>query len=126
MMAEKARLFKDEYSLKKILSETSQKNIKALGRGVKGFSDKVWNENKVKIVYRGNIAKFSQNRYLYNILMSTGDKVLVEASPWDRIWGIGMASDNPNVTDPRKWRGENLLGFTLMRVREYLKGVEKE
>lgn len=118
MMAEKARLFKDSESLNKILSETkSQKNIKALGRRVKNFDDKVWNKNKLDIVYKGNKAKFSQNKELYNILISTGDKILVEANPWDRIWGIGMSCDDANATDPRRWKGENLLGFTLMKVR---------
>lgn len=121
MMAEKARLFKDSESLNKILSETkSQRTIKALGRKVKNFDSKVWDENKLDIVYRGNKAKFSQNSELYNILISTGDKILVEASPWDRVWGIGLSCNDVNATDLRKWKGENLLGFTLMRVRSDL------
>lgn len=77
--------------------------------------------NKYAIVVKGNLLKFSQNRDLREFLLSTTDKVLVEASPYDNIWGIGMDAYNPNVTRPELWQGENLSGFALMEVREQLK-----
>jgi ribA/ribD-fused uncharacterized protein len=71
-------------------------------------------------VVAGNLAKFSQHAPLSEFLLLTGEKVLVEASPYDRIWGIGMSADAPNVTEPQTWKGPNLLGFALMEVRRQL------
>ncbi|MFM7927100.1 MAG: NADAR family protein, partial [Pirellula sp.] len=90
----------------------------ALGRKVRGFKDEVWVANARRIVTEGNIAKFSQNEGLKSFLLATGTKVLVEASPYDRIWGIGLGAEDPKAKHPTTWQGENLLGFALMDVRE--------
>ncbi len=121
MMSEKAKLFKDEEIYKLILKETSQKRIKGYGRKIKNFNDEEWNKKKVNIVIQGNLLKFSQNEDLKKFLIGTGDKILVEASPYDKIWGIGLAKDNPDSFNPYKWKGENLLGFSLMKVRDIIK-----
>lgn len=126
MMAEKARLFKDEEVLQEILNIDDPGRIKSLGRKVKKFDEVLWDENKHNIVLKGNIAKFSQNEELKIFLLSTKNKILVEASPYDRIWGIGLAKEDKNVTNPLLWKGENLLGFILMEVREELKRFEMQ
>ena len=120
MMAEKARLFGDEENLQKILVAKTPKTMKALGRKVKGYDAELWNAHKFEIVVKGNIAKFSQNEDLKSFLRSTADKVLVEASPYDQIWGIGMKATDEGVNDPHQWKGTNLLGFALMQVRDLL------
>ena len=120
MMAQKAILFKDFGTLGKILQSSDPRSIKAYGREVKGFDSVKWGENKSRIVFEGNMAKFGQNKALMEKLLSTGDKVLVEASPYDRIWGIGMRASEAAKEGPSKWRGENLLGFALMQVRDEL------
>ena len=117
MMAEKAKLFGDDEIRREILSTSDPRKCKALGRKVKNFDKAVWDKNKEKIVRHGNAEKFMQNRELRNFLLSTGDKVLAEASPVDRIWGIGLGKNNPNALNPEKWRGQNLLGFALMNAR---------
>ena len=125
MMASKAQLFGDEEIRKEILKCSDPKQIKALGRKVRGFDQKVWDKFKYAIVLLGNWCKFSQNRYLQEFLLSTGDSVLVEASPYDAIWGIRLAASSPEAKDPMKWRGQNLLGFALMEVRDELRQVRK-
>lgn len=120
MMAKKALLFKDYDTLSKILSSNDPKVIKQLGREVRNFDPNVWNQHKYEIVVEGNMAKFSQNPELKKFLESTGHKILVEASPYDRIWGIGLKDTSELVADPSKWRGQNLLGFALMEVRDNL------
>jgi ribA/ribD-fused uncharacterized protein len=117
MMAEKARCFRDEATLSKILSSTDPKEAKALGRQVKGFEASTWAEISFGAVCRGNEAKFRQNPKLREYLLGTEGTCLVEASPFDRIWGIGLASDDAKARDPRQWRGLNLLGLALERVR---------
>ena len=117
MMAEKARLFGDEEIRTEILRTSDPRKCKALGRKVKNFDRTVWDEKKKRIVEKGNFEKFVQNDTLRKFLLSTGEKVLAEASPTDRIWGIGLGKTNPDAFDPAKWRGENLLGFILMTVR---------
>ena len=121
MMAEKARVFKDEEVFNRILRETSPKNIKALGRKVKNFNSDVWDKVKFDIVVKGNYAKFSQNKELFEFLMHTGDKILVEASPYDTVWGIGLRESDMNSKYPHKWRGQNLLGFALTEVKDRLR-----
>ncbi len=123
MMAGKARLFADEDALQRILVAPDPKSAKAIGREVRGFDDKVWKENARRLVTEGNVHKFSQNEELKAFLMSTEQAVLVEAAPRDQIWGIGLGQDNPKARDPRQWRGQNLLGFALMDVREKLRAV---
>jgi len=117
MMAEKARLFGDEPIRLKILACSHPHEAKKLGRAVKNYDDKTWHAQRFEIVVAGNIAKFSQHTELMEFLQGTGDRVLVEASPRDRIWGIGMGQTNPDAQNPAKWRGLNLLGFALMEVR---------
>lgn len=120
MMAEKARLFNDSVTYEKIINASNPGEAKSLGREVKGFDDSIWVRHRFEIVVQGNQLKFEQNPDLKEFLMNTGDRVLVEASPVDKIWGVGLASDNQKVENPNLWRGLNLLGFALMEVREIL------
>jgi ribA/ribD-fused uncharacterized protein len=101
------------------------KEIKALGRKVKGFDETLWNKVKYSIVLNGNFLKFTQNPSLREFILSTGDDILVEASPYDAVWGIRMSANDENATNPMKWRGTNLLGFALMEVRDEIKRVWK-
>ena len=123
MMASKAQLFGDEERRKEILECSDPKQIKALGRKVRGFDQKVWDRLKYAIVLSGNWCKFSQNRDLREFLLSTGDSVLAEASPYDNVWGIRLSASSPETQDPQKWWGQNLLGFALMEVRDELRRV---
>lgn len=123
MMAAKAELFGDGKIRDQILKCSDPRQIKALGRKVRGFDQRVWDRFKYAIVLGGNWYKFSQNRDLREFLLSTGDSVLVEASPYDSIWGIRLSSSSPGAQDPMKWRGQNLLGFALMEVRDELRRV---
>ncbi|GGG55902.1 NADAR family protein [Hymenobacter glacieicola] len=120
MMAEKARLFNDVATLARILAVQSPAEAKKLGREVHGFDPLIWEAQKYAIVKTGNQHKFSQNTDLRAFLLATNDRVLVEASPVDPIWGIGLAADAPHVENPEQWQGENLLGFALMEVRDKL------
>lgn len=120
MMAGKARLFEDAATLEKVVRAPTPAAAKALGRRVRGYSEDRWAALRYDIVVTGNLAKFSQNDELRRYLLSTGSRVLVEASPLDRVWGIGLAEDDQRATSPSRWRGENLLGFALMDVRERL------
>ncbi len=108
MMAGKARLFKDEETLAEILAAPDPKTAKALGRKVASFEDKVWKAKAREIVTAGNLYKFSQNPALKEFLLSTGSRVLVEASPFDKIWGIGLSASNPNAADPRIGKGKTV------------------
>jgi hypothetical protein len=120
MMAEKARLFGDDETRALILNAPSPAAAKRLGRAVRGFHEGRWAAARFDIVVRGSIAKFRQNQELGAFLASTSGRVLVEASPVDRIWGIGLAADASGATNPEKWRGLNLLGFALMEARRDL------
>lgn len=120
MMAEKARLFNDTETLQKILSTKSPAEAKQLGRRIKYFVQETWDNNCFDIVVAGNYAKFSQNRSFGEFLKSTGKRVIVEASPNDRIWGIGLTEDDPRAQNPILWEGSNFLGFALMVVRKKL------
>lgn len=122
MMAEKARLFNDKIALDKILESKHPGDAKKLGRTVKGYEEAVWKKQRFDIVVCGNQAKFSQNTELNEYLIKTGDRVLVEASPHDRIWGIGMEQNHSDAENPAKWRGLNLLGFALMEARIIISG----
>jgi ribA/ribD-fused uncharacterized protein len=120
MMAQKARLFADDDGLAAVLAARSPGAAKAAGRKVRGFDEVRWAQARYSIVVVGNLAKFTQHADLREFLTATGRKVLVEASPLDRIWGIGMAATNPAAHRPSAWRGANLLGFALMDVRDQL------
>lgn len=94
---------------------------KDLGRMVENYDDAVWAKTRVDIMVAGLYEKFNQNPKLKESLLNTGDTVIVEASPVDKIWGIGLAEDHPNATRPDKWPGQNLLGVVLMKVRDKIK-----
>lgn len=120
MMAEKARLFDDADVLRKVLAAPTPNDAKSLGRRVAGYDDARWAARRFDAVVEGNRAKFTQSDELRAFLLGTGAAVLVEASPVDTIWGIGMAADDRRVGDPAQWQGLNLLGFALMVVRDRL------
>jgi ribA/ribD-fused uncharacterized protein len=120
MMAEKARLFGDETIRAQILRAKSPGVAKSLGRKVSGFDEATWRAHRFGIVVTGNHAKFAQNQDMGDFLRRTGSQVLVEASPRDRIWGIGMGKNNEHAENPLLWKGLNLLGFALMEVRHRL------
>jgi ribA/ribD-fused uncharacterized protein len=117
MMAEKARLFGDSDAEQRVLAALSPGEAKRIGRSVKGFNESLWKQKRFSIVVSGNLYKFTQNDELKQFLLNTGDRVLVEASPVDNIWGIGLAADDARVENPNLWKGQNLLGFALMEVR---------
>jgi len=122
MMASKAGLFGDEDALQKILATEDPKSAKAIGRMVKNFDDGIWKEQARRLVTQGNVAKFVQNQPLRDYLLSTDDHVLVEASPYDDLWGIGLKTSDERAKDPATWNGGNWLGFALMDVRNRLTG----
>jgi ribA/ribD-fused uncharacterized protein len=118
MMAEKARMFDDHETYAKIMEPIHPRDQKALGRKVKNFDLAIWNKYARQIVYEGNQAKFSQNPELLKILLATADTLLVEASPYDQVWGIGLAMEDPLALDPSAWRGTNWLGEVLTNLRD--------
>ncbi|WP_109440418.1 NADAR family protein [Acinetobacter haemolyticus] len=120
MMAQKAKLFGDHEIFEKILNVRHPNEAKQLGRNVRHYDEQRWREQRFEIVVQANLAKFSQHQELKNFLISTNNRILVEASPVDKIWGVGMAKDHENIQDPRLWNGLNLLGFALMQVRSKL------
>ena len=126
MMAQKAFMFGDVEAYDKIMA-TNQPNVqKAAGRAVKGFDVAKWSAVSREFVYRANKAKFSDPR-LKKILLDTGDREIVEASPTDKIWGIGLSEDDDRVLDKKNWNGLNWLGQCIMRVREdFLKEMLEE
>jgi ribA/ribD-fused uncharacterized protein len=125
MMAEKARLFKDKEVCSSIMESNDPKEMKALGKKVRNFDQTIWDKVKYSIVLNGNYYKFSQNEKIRNYLVSTENKILVEASPMDTIWGIGLGKENEKAYNPNTWRGKNLLGFALMEVRDEIRNVYK-
>lgn len=120
MMWCKAKYFSDDEIAERILSTNDVAVIKELGRKVSGYDDRDWNGVRQIIIYKGLIAKFSQNEELKEKLKATDKAVLAECAVKDRIWGIGLSMKDPNRFEKKKWNGENLLGYTLMMVREGL------
>lgn len=120
MMAEKARLFKDSEMLQRILQCKTPKEAKAFGRKVQNFDGQIWQKHCSEIVVKANVAKFLNNQAMSDWLLLTAPKVLVEASMWDKIWGIGMTASATGARDPKLWKGLNLLGFALMETRDRL------
>lgn len=114
-------LFGDTYIAKEILADPIPRKQKALGRKVKGFVSEIWEQECFAIMVKGCLQKFLQNPDLKEKLLATDDLVLVEASPHDTIWGIGMDENHPDATNPKKWLGLNLLGLVLMEVRLLLR-----
>lgn len=120
MMHGKAKLFDDAEIAAKILAADHPRDHKALGRKVRDFEDAKWRGARERIVKDGNRAKFTQNAALLELLLATRGTTLVEASPFDRIWGIGLAATDPRARDPKTWRGQNLLGKLLTELRDEL------
>ena len=126
MMASKARLFGDEEVLNEIMAASHPHDYKKLGRKIRGFEQEPWDAKKYDIVVEGNKAKFGQNPDIGDFLLSTGDAILVEASPYDKIWGIGLDRETALKGTVEQWQGENLLGCALMDVRDWLRVIKSE
>lgn len=120
MMYSKAILFNDHDAAKKILRTTSPREQKSLGRKVKNFNVQKWEAVARDIVYRGNYAKFTQDPTLLQLLINTAPSILVEASPYDKIWGIGLDEYQAVNMEPSQWPGKNWLGLTLTKLRDDL------
>lgn len=123
MMAGKARLFGDPEAEARALAARTPAEAKKHGRLVRGFDEEVWRRERFRLVTEGSTHKFAADPALRAFLLNTGERVLVEASPVDRIWGIGLAADDERAQDPARWRGLNLLGFALMEARERLRAA---
>ncbi|MER7055346.1 NADAR family protein [Streptomyces sp. NPDC000351] len=121
MMAGKARLFEDAEAERRVLAAAHPAGAKKAGRLVRGFDEAVWERERFRIVVEGSVHKFASDPALRAFLLAGGGRVLVEASPVDRVWGIGLAPDDEAATDPERWRGANLLGFALMAARQRLR-----
>lgn len=120
MMAAKARLFADAEAERRVLAAAHPAEAKKAGRLVRGFDEAAWQRERLGIVTEGSVHKFAADAGLRDFLLGTGDRVLVEASPVDRVWGIGLAATDAGAEDPERWKGANLLGFALMEARERL------
>lgn len=121
MMYKKALLFNDVDVAEMIMEQTSPRKQKFLGRQVRGYDDLIWMEKCRDIMVPALVSKFTQDSYSLNCMLDTGDSIIVEASPYDKIWGIGMTKDDPRATDPSKWEGKNWLGEVLMRARDEIR-----
>ena len=117
-MAEKAKFFGDELIREMILNSTDPSEQKDLGRRVSGFDGPAWTLVAKDIVYKGLYLKFTQNESMLAKLLETKGTLIVEASPYDKIWGIGLAEDDKRIHDPKKWLGTNWLGITLTKLRD--------
>lgn len=121
MMYQKAICFGDEAVAEQILKSDDVAHIKELGRMVSGYNENVWNGMRQLIVYEGLVAKFSQNEELKEKLLQMGNALLAECAVHDLIWGIGLSMKDKKRFDISQWRGENLLGYALMMVRDKFK-----
>lgn len=121
MMHQKALLFEDNEIAKLIMKESNPREQKKYGRMIKNFDKSTWDKNCLAIVYEGNLAKFSQNEDLKEEMLSTGNRIFVEASPLDNIWGIGLAEDTEGIDNPSFWLGLNLLGQALTLVKQEIR-----
>jgi ribA/ribD-fused uncharacterized protein len=124
MMAAKARLFGDAEAERRVLAAAHPAEAKKAGRLVRGFDEGVWERERFGIVVEGSVQKFAAHEELRHFLLNTGERVLVEASPVDRVWGIGLTADDEAASHPERWRGLNLLGFALMEARDRLRAGE--
>jgi len=122
IMVTKAALMKDKEIFDEIVVAPDPKSCKQLGRGVRNFDQALWDDHLEDIAFEVVKQKFQANKDLRSVLLSTGDKILVEAAPNDCIWGVGMAVNEDGIMDPAKWRGRNILGYALMKARSYLRG----
>lgn len=124
MMAQKALLFGDEEAHTRIMASDSPAEQKKIGREVKGYNDEEWDKIARDVVRKGNLARFRQNQDQKELLLSTGNKLLVETSPSDPKWGIGMRKDDPRALDRSRWKGTNWLGQILTEVRNQIREEE--
>ncbi|WRZ90238.1 NADAR family protein [Streptomyces sp. NBC_01007] len=124
MMASKARLFGDAEAERQAIEAANPALAKKAGRLVRGFDNAIWERERFEIVVEGSVHKFSAHPGLRGFLLGTGGRVLVEASPMDRVWGIGLTATDEGASDPRRWPGLNLLGFALMEARERLRAAD--
>lgn len=122
-MYAKAAFFGDKIAMQKIIAKQAPYDVKEEGRKVTPFVKKDWDEVCYSFMVKVLREKFGQNPHLRSALLSTGNLILVEASPFDKIWGIGLRPDNPLAMDPSKWKGMNLLGKALMQVRDELMNI---
>ena len=120
MMVEKAKLFNDLEKVQEMLDADDPGKVKSIGRSVRNFNQAIWDESKIEIAIRGNFEKFKQNEKLGEFLVNTKERILVEASPVDKVWGVGLEAKDPLIENPAHWLGQNLLGFSLMQVRHRL------
>ncbi|GAA4898473.1 NADAR domain-containing protein [Tessaracoccus lubricantis] len=116
----KAQLFGDHHAAQRVLRAEAPTKARAIGRSVRPFNDEVWKRHRFEIAVAANLAKFGAHPHLLQYLKSTGSKILVEASPIDRVWGIGLSSDDPAAREPARWPGLNIQGFALMEARRQL------
>ena len=118
----KAIIFGDYEIAEKILATKDPKKAKELGRIVRNYDDKVWNDMRYKVMVDANKAKYSQNEDLKKLITSDEfkGKGYCEASPVDRVWGLGLGENDPLADDEKNWKGQNLLGKALDEVRDWL------
>lgn len=121
MMVMKARVFDDAESEKLIMESGSPGEQKAYGRKVKGFDSALWSEHCVDIMVPALVSKFTSTPRLQQLILSSGDATMVEASPYDQIWGVGLGVNDRRILDEAQWRGKNLLGICLMKARNEIK-----
>lgn len=121
MMYQKAVCFRDTSIAAEIMKTNDVATIKSLGRAVSNYDDNIWGRTREKVVFDALMAKFSQDDNLKKLLLDTDDSILAECAVKDMIWGIGLSMKDPDRFSPDKWRGKNLLDYTLMKVREELK-----
>jgi ribA/ribD-fused uncharacterized protein len=121
MMYKKAMLFKDVDVAEMIMDQGHPRKQKFLGRQVRGYDDQIWMAECENIMVPGLVSKFQQDSYSRNTLLETGDKIIVEASKYDKIWGIGMEETDQRAPFPERWAGKNLLGKVLMKARDVIR-----
>lgn len=132
MMAAKAALFNDEKIYNAIMLETNPRKQKDLGRAVGGFTEEQWKQDAgpiwdlvcEELVFRGQLAKYKQNADRLQYLLDTGDRIIVEGAHYDRVWGVGLAYDDPRIEDEANWLGLNRLGKVHMRCRDYFRSID--
>ena len=118
MMYKKAMLFNDYEVAEMIMQQNDPRKQKFLGRQVRGFDHEVWMAACQDIMVPALVSKFTQDTYSLNCMLDSVGTTIVEASPYDKVWGIGMAKTDPRATDPTQWDGQNLLGIVLMKARD--------